>query len=92
MLPESEAKDDTQLKEFAEKNEFCGQFRASAKTGVNINESMEYLIREIIKRMESFASQGNDVFTSDRKSVVLDTKKHTDSQVAKGKKKDNDCC
>ena len=92
LLPESEAKDDTQLKEFAEKNEFCGQFRASAKTGVNINESMEYLIREIIKRMESFASQGNDVFTSDRKSVVLDTKKHTDSQVAKGKKKDNDCC
>lgn len=63
------------------------------KTGVNINESMEYLIREIIKRMETFASQGNDVFSSDRKSVVLEPNKHTDGKSGGGrKKKDNDCC
>ena len=40
-----------QLEEFAINNEFCGYFRTSAKTGLNINESMEFLIRNIIKRL-----------------------------------------
>ena len=39
--------------------ENIGAFRASAKAGININESMEFLIREIIKRMEGMASEGN---------------------------------
>lgn len=93
LLPEDEAKNDVSLKEFAQKNEFIGSFRASAKTGENINESMEFLIKEIIKRMETFAAQGNEVFSSDRKSVVLEPNKHNDGKNGGGrKKKDNDCC
>ena len=41
-----------ELKDFASKNGFCGAFRVSAKTGFNVNESMEYLINNIIERME----------------------------------------
>ena len=41
-----------ELREFAINNEFCGYFRTSAKTGFNISESMELLIRNIIKRLE----------------------------------------
>ena len=41
-----------ELKEFASNNGFCGAFRVSAKTGFNVNESMEYLINNIIERME----------------------------------------
>ena len=92
LLPEGEQSNDAKVKEFAEKNDFVGAFRASAKAGININESMEFLIKEIIKRMEALASKGNEeVFNSDRKSVVLDTKKHTDSTAGKQKKKD-ECC
>ena len=92
LLPEGEQSNDAKVKEFAGKNDFVGAFRASAKAGININESMEFLIKEIIKRMEAFASKGNEeVFNSDRKSVVLDTKKHTDSAAGKQKKKD-ECC
>ena len=40
------------LNDFASKNGFCGAFRTSAKTGYNVNESMEYLINNIIERME----------------------------------------
>lgn len=92
LLPEGEQSNDARLKDFASKNDFVGAFRASAKAGININESMEFLIKEIIKRMEAVASKGNeDVFNSNRKSVVLDTKKHTDSPAGKQKKKD-ECC
>ena len=51
---------------------------------------MEFLIRGIIQRMESQAEKGNDVFTTDRKSVVLDQEKHTTSSIKK--KKDGGCC
>ena len=47
------------------------------------------LIRNIVERMESYASKGNDVFTTDRKSVVLDQEKHTTSVI---KKKKDGCC
>ena len=92
LLPEAEQTNDKRVKDFAEKNDCIGAFRASAKAGININESMEFLIREIIKRMEGLASQGKpDVFNNaNRQSVVLDTKKHTDE--SQKRKKDNDCC
>ena len=47
-------KDDSSLQKFANKNKFCGAFRTSSKTGFNVCESMEYLIRNIIQRMEGF--------------------------------------
>ena len=43
----------SELREFASKNGFYGAFRVSAKTGFNINESMEYLIDIIIEKMKS---------------------------------------
>ena len=91
LLPEAEQGNDQRVKDFASKNDFIGAFRASAKAGININESMEFLIREIIKRMEGMASEGKpEVFTANRQSVVLDTKKHTDE--SQKRKKENDCC
>ena len=82
--------DESALKEFAETNEFCGAFRTSAKTGLNISESMEYLIKTIIKRMEDMQSKGSEVFSTDRKNVALDPEKHT--PVASKRKNDKGCC
>lgn len=86
-----DAIEDQSLKEFAENNGFVGSFRSSAKTGVNITESMEYLIKSIIKRMEDMSSKGNEVFTTDRKSVALDPEKHNQAATVK-RKKDGNCC
>ena len=41
-----------ELKYFTSKYGFCGVFRVSAKTGYNVNESMEFLINNILERME----------------------------------------
>ena len=53
---------------------------------------MEYLIKTIIKRMEDMASKGNEVFTTERKSVALDPEKHTQQTGAKRKKDSGGCC
>ena len=79
-----------ELEEFGSNNGFCGSFRTSAKTGLNINESMEYLIKNIIQRMESMQSKGNEVFTTERKSVALDPEKH--NEVAQKRKQKDGCC
>jgi len=83
--------DDSLLEEFAEQNEFCGCFRTSAKTGVNINEAMEFLIITIIHRMEDMQSKGAEAFTTERKSVTLGPVKHNETANAK-RKKDSGCC
>ena len=90
LLPDDEKmKDDPELNNFANKNGFIGCFRSSAKEGINIAEAMEFLIKGVIKRLEAQAEKGNDVFTTDRKSVVLNQEKHTTSSV---KKKKDGCC
>ena len=90
LLPDDEKmKDDPELKSFAEINGFIGCFRSSAKEGINIAEAMEFLIKGVIKRLEAQAEKGNNVFTTDRKSVVLNQEKHTTSSV---KKKKDGCC
>ena len=68
---------DQVVKEFAETNKFCGHFRTSAKMGININESMEFLIKNIIERMEEFCKDGQIPVEKDRKSIVLETAKYS---------------
>ena len=41
--------------------------------------------------MEDMQSKGNEVFTTDRKSVALDPEKHNQAATAK-RKKDSGCC
>ena len=47
LLPEEEQDNDEELKKFSEDNGFNGYFRTSAKTGENIDESMDFLILEV---------------------------------------------
>ena len=84
--------ENSELHAFAQNNGFCGSFRTSAKAGINISESMEYLIKTIIKRMEDMQSKGNEVFTTDRKSVALDPEKHNTATATKRKKDRDGCC
>ena len=63
-----------ELNEFAQNNGFVGCFRTSAKTGKNINESMEFLIKAVIKKLEEMNSKGD--YYKDRKTVSLDPDNH----------------
>ena len=78
----------SELEEFAKDNGYCGVFRASAKKDVNVKESMEFLIKDIIRRMEAMQQTG--VFSAERKNVVLDTQKHTDT--GPKRKQKQGCC
>ena len=55
--------DKAQLEEFGKDNGFCGTFRVSAKTNWNIDDSMEFLIKNIIQRMDALISKPNEVFS-----------------------------
>ena len=80
------------LKKYSEENGFNGYFRSSAKTGQNISESMEFLILEIIKKMEEIASKGNDGIVNDRQSLTLDPDKHNEEADQKRKRSNGGCC
>ena len=81
--------DEEEMKEFCEKNKFLRCFKTSAKTGINIDESMNFLISSIIDKMAALTQNGNNPFEKPRESLVLQSKKHTESN------KDNNsmgCC
>ena len=90
LLEEAEQDNVAALKEFSDKNGYVGCFRASAKTGKNIDESMDFLIKTIVEKMEGATDQGKQVFTTERKNVVLDKQPH--ASPAKEKKKQQNCC
>ena len=70
LLPKSQINNDKHLKTLAKQNGFIGSFRVSSKRGLNINESMIFLIRNIVKRMEKM-SKGE--CHTDRGTAVIDT-------------------
>ena len=82
--------EDPKLQSFAENGNFIACFRTSAKTGTNISESIEYLIKNIIKRMEEMQNKGNEVFNTKRKNVALDPEKHNPTNTKR--KKEQGCC
>lgn len=53
-LIDSYEKDSESLKKFGEDNGFIGAFRVSTKKDYNVNDSIEYLIRKIIKRVDAY--------------------------------------
>lgn len=92
LLPPEERENTRALKEFADKNEYAGAFRVSSKEGININESMQFLIQTIVDRMEGInKTEGKEVFTTQRKNVQLDKQNHATNPSKEKKKKDN-CC
>ena len=85
--------EDPTLHKFCQDHQFCGCFRTSAKTGLNISDSMEYLLRNIIKRMQNMEEKGNnEVFSTGRKTVELDPEKHNQTTTTKRRNDKDGCC
>ena len=90
LLPVDEQDKIDELKQFSDENGFNGSFRTSAKTGKNISESMEFLVKEIIKKLEEYKSKKKES-TKDKNSVQLDPDKHNE-EVKKRKNVFRGCC
>ena len=71
-LLEDKEENASTLNEFCEENGFIGGFSVSSKTGENVKESMEYLLINIIKRMEIAEKNGLYNFSTDKQSIRLD--------------------
>lgn len=88
LLSPSEAENLVSLKGFANANNCIGSFRTSAKTGLNIDESMSFLIEHIVERMKAVSSKD---FSPDRNSCTLDPQKHA-LQESFRQEKSGGCC
>ena len=60
LLPVDEQDKIDELKQFSDENGFNGCFRTSAKTGKNVSESMEFLVKEIIKKLKLDPDKHNE--------------------------------
>ena len=66
---------------------FMNYFLTSAKEGINIDESMKYLLDHIIERIEKFCEDNEQEFGQKRKDTVkLKQEKHSIRKI------ENDCC
>lgn len=75
-----------ETKKMAEDNKFIGYYLTSVKENINVEEPINYLIDNIIERLEKFNDEGNIIFTSNkgRDTYKLDKEKN--------KNKKEGCC
>ena len=55
---------ESEMKEFANNNGFCGGFEISVKEGMLVHNAMEFLIKKIIERIEPKQEEIKDIFFS----------------------------
>ena len=80
---------DNEIKKFAKDNNFDNLFKTSAKLGIGIDESMDYLIKNILERVEKYNnSNEKKPVEKNRLSLVLEKKKISDEKI----NINNDCC
>jgi len=79
-----------QFKDFCTQNKFINGFRTSSKGGINITESMDFLIKHIIEKLEKIYSSGKQITStnSDRENNIVLNK---DRSQSKNKEKTK-CC
>jgi len=78
---------ENKTKELSEQNEFVKYYLTSVKENVNVEETMNYLIGNIIDRLEEYAKKGGEVFNDQRKRSNITLRA---SSNAKDKK--SNCC
>ena len=88
LLDQNKINDLTELRKFASDNKFITCFRTSAKTGYNINESMSYLIENVLERMSKINSKE---YANARKTITLDPEKHENDDSIRQQQKSG-CC
>ena len=70
LLDNEDVDNTKEFEEFAKNNGFDGCFRTSAKTGENVNEAMNYLLNNIIERMENMESKRRNESESEKEKKI----------------------
>ena len=80
-------KDIEELKKFSDDNNFLGAFRTSALNGYNIDNAINFLVDEIIKKVEKEEEENKKMNKKEngRKSIKL-------NEINETKNKNNKCC
>ena len=89
LLPENEREDDSQLQQFARENNFDGAFRTSSKEGININEAMQFVISEDVRRWKENKGPERGIKPNERVIKVSERVKKTPERVIKAPEKVN---
>ena len=84
---EGEASDSKKLEEFSKNNGFDGCFRTSAKTNLNIDNTIEKLMSIIVSRLTAVSEKENNV---DKKCLLIDPENHSEKD--KYRTKQGGCC
>ena len=90
LVDEESLKDEEEIKKFAEDNKYIGYFRTSVKMGIGIDECMEFLITNILERIEKCSKEGKNPLEKDRQNLVLEHKKIVEQN--NSNKKMGGCC
>ena len=69
--PEELKKDEDELKKFVNKNGFLTFTRTSCKTRKNINETMDYLLSNIIDRLEEYHQKTNIPMDDNKRTSIV---------------------
>lgn len=88
---EEKTKLEDETKQFCDENEFIKFFLTSAKDNININESLDFFLEHIIKRLNDYFKAGKEDINNIeyRKSVRLTQEGAVPIQIQEEKKK---CC
>ena len=66
---------ENETKNFSQKHQFNKYFMVSVKNDVNVNESMSYLIENIIDRLEKYQEEGHQVFDRPKRRDTVSLRK-----------------
>ena len=90
LVSEEELGNEEEISNFGKENGFINFFRTSAKTGLGVDECMDYLIKNIVDRLDEFlAKNPNNQLDPNRTSIVKiqQPKKDTTNMLTK-----QSCC
>ena len=89
--PENLEKDEEDLKKFVDENGFLTFTRTSCKKGQNVNETMDYLLSNVIDRLEEYHKKSNiPIDDNKRKSIVIQNASLSSESLLNSKK--TFCC
>ena len=89
--PENLEKDEKDLKKFVDENGFLTFTRTSCKKGQNVNETMDYLLSNVIDRLEEYHKKSNiPIDDNKRTSIVIQNASLSSESLLNSKK--TFCC
>lgn len=71
LIDEDQIKNDQEGRNFAEQNQFINFFKTSCKTGVGVEECMDFMIKAIIDRLEEYSKNTNTPIEKDNRTSIV---------------------